>query len=583
MTSSTSKWQKIGTVVGNTSTDEFTFILTSLKAKLGDIVATEATVPGDDGAELSVTVWGRIIGINRFNPFFPAEAAQELANSSMDALDTVLSTSRDHLEAKVLILGRTKAGEGKAGDISPLSYPVRPSASVHYPPSDEIKQLLNSSTASLAKLHLGTLIGRSDVDVDLTAKQVVSRHMAILAMTGGGKTVAARRVIRELAQLKYPLVIFDPHGDYLGLYEKQASLGEVTVKLIYPEIIVNEDTRETVGNMISKMGATLTEAQAPLHAYLLSETGIRSEARIDEFLQEMIDNAYRHKQQKMDNASMPAQIQDVRTASYGPVIRNLEKTKAQLATMARNNERLREKFKKFAFTPLPDPAEEPEEIVAKGQISIFYLAGFDHLTQSTIASLVLESLFNERANLTDRIPPFQVVLEEAHNFIPSRQEGAGDTPSLNTVRKLITEGRKFGTGLLIISQRPSRLDETILAQCNSFLVLRLVNPRDKSFVRSVMENLSETDANILQSFGLGQGIVSGQAVRFPLLIQVKFDEDLISNSIGDEDFIDEVGAWKETAETAKRRQTKAKAKQLSSSLSSTRKQNKKGRQRKVDF
>ena len=137
----------------------------------------------------------------------------------MDALDTVLNV-RDHLEAKVLILGRTKAGEGKAGDISPLSYPVRPSASVHYPPSDEIKQLLNSSTASLAKLHLGTLIGRSDVDVDLTAKQVVSRHMAILAMTGGGKTVAARRVIRELAQLKYPLVIFDPHGDYLGLYEK---------------------------------------------------------------------------------------------------------------------------------------------------------------------------------------------------------------------------------------------------------------------------------------------------------------------------------------------------------------------------
>ena len=271
--------------------------------------------------------------------------------------------------------------------------------------------------------------------------------------------------------------------------------------------------------MISKMGATLTEAQAPLHAYLLSETEIRSEARIDEFLQEMIDNAYRHRQQKMDNASMPAQIQDVRTASYGPVIRNLEKTKAQLATMARNNERLREKFKKFAFTPLPDPAEEPEEIVAKGQISIFYLAGFDHLTQSTIASLVLESLFNERANLTDRIPPFQVVLEEAHNFIPSRQEGTGDTPSLNTVRKLITEGRKFGTGLLIISQRPSRLDETILAQCNSFLVLRLVNPRDKSFVRSVMENLSETDANILQSFGLGQGIVSGQAVRFPLLIR----------------------------------------------------------------
>ena len=217
--------------------------------------------------------------------------------------------------------------------------------------------------------------------------------------------------------------------------------------------------------------------------------------------------------------------------------------KKKIEVMRKNNERLREKFTNYDFSPLPDPSDEPEKLVAKGQITIFYLAGFDHLTQSTIASLVLEKLFEKRANLTNDIPPFQIVLEEAHNFIPSRSEGTEGTPSLSTVRKIITEGRKFGTGMLIISQRPSRLDETILAQCNSFLVLRLVNPKDKSFVRSVMENLSESDANILQTFGQGQGIVSGQAVRFPLLIQVKFDEDLISRSIGNEDFINEVTEW----------------------------------------
>ena len=58
-----------------------------------------------------------------------------------------------------------------------------------------------------------------------------------------------------------------------------------------------------------------------------------------------------------------------------------------------------------------------------------------------------------------------------------------------------------------------------------------------------MENLSETDANILQAFGRGQGIVSGQAVRFPLLVQVKFDDDLVSEAIGDEDFIEEARNW----------------------------------------
>src|SRR5690606_5507400 len=120
----------------------------------------------------------------------------------------------------------------------------------------------------------------------------------------------------------------------------------------------------------------------------------------------------------------------------------------------------------------------------------------------------LEALFNHRASLSNRIPPFQVIIEEAHTFIPSAREGTSDAVSLSTVRRVITEGRKFGTGLILISQRPSRLDETIVSQCNSFLILRLVNPRDQSFVRSVMENLTESDARMIPGFGPGQGIVS---------------------------------------------------------------------------
>src|SRR5439155_3206029 len=99
-------WTRIGTVVGNTSTGSYSFILRSFQAKLGDIVATRVDVPVAPGGECrKATVWGRIVGIDRFNPFFPAEAAQELADQNIRFLDTVLSGSRDHLEAEVLILG----------------------------------------------------------------------------------------------------------------------------------------------------------------------------------------------------------------------------------------------------------------------------------------------------------------------------------------------------------------------------------------------------------------------------------------------------------------------------------------------
>jgi hypothetical protein len=543
-------WQMIGRVVGNTSTGAYTFILKSYQAKLGDIVATRVEVPTGDRTQRVTTVWGRIISIDRFNPFFPAEAAQELADQNTDIIDTVLSTSRDHLEASVLILGTTYAEEAQA-EISPLTYPVKPSAAVLYPDAEAVKRLLTGDDDKPSpKLKVGTLIGRSDVNVSLSAKHVVSRHLAILAMTGGGKTVAARRIIRELIELKYPLVIFDPHGDYLGLFEKRKLFPGSVVKIFYPALTVRRDNVDIVHELIQKMGSRLTDAQQQFFTYLINNTQAAEVEEAERYIQELIDHASSIGHKKRSKGEHLAdELLDTRASTINAVKRSLDFVLSNLKQMAKNNERLRQrdKLRGYEFTKMPDPADAPDDIVKPGQVSIFYLAGYDHLNQSAIVSIVLEALFGHRSTLSGAIPPFQAVVEEAHNFIPSHREGTDETPSLPTIRKVITEGRKFGTGLVLISQRPSRLDETTLAQCNSFLVLRLVNPNDKRFVRSVMENLSEADANILQTFGPGQGIVSGQAVRFPLLVKVNFDKDLQSDAIGDEDFIDEAAAWKPNA------------------------------------
>ena len=542
-------WSGIGTVVGSTSTSGYKFILRSLQAKLGDIVATQVDVPGGvEGTTGNVTVWGRITSIDRFNPFFPAEAAQELADQNINFMDTVLSGSRDHLEAEVLILGTTVGDNAGRSRMSPLTYPVRPSAQVLYPDADTVRALLTGDTDEKKEptLRVGSLIARADVEVSLKAKQVVSRHLAILAMTGGGKTVAARRIMAELIRLRYPLVIFDPHGDYLGFYEKRTMFPTTDVKIFYPAIQVRQENLNVVTNLITKMGRKLSEAQQQFYYYLLNNTEITGQVKAVDFIQRLIDHASKVARKKRTKDEVSDEIANVMPSTMNAVSRSLQFVLENLQQMENNNERLRghDRFGAYKFEPMPDPSDGADEIVRPGQVSIFYLAGYDHLNQSAIVSIVLEALFAKRATLSDRIPPFQAVVEEAHNFIPSRQEGTDETPSLPTIRKVITEGRKFGTGLILISQRPSRLDETTLAQCNSFLVLRLVNPRDKSFVRSVMENLSESDAGILQTFGPGQGIVSGQAVRFPLLVQVDFDEKLVSDAVGDEDFLTAAADWK---------------------------------------
>jgi uncharacterized protein len=247
------------------------------------------------------------------------------------------------------------------------------------------------------------------------------------------------------------------------------------------------------------------------------------------------------------------------------VVRSLEMVAKRLDGMELSNMRLRGRLKGFEFESLPDPYGSPEAIVRPGQVSILYLGGYDDLTQSTVVSILLEALFSHRSDLTDKIAPFCTVVEEAHNFVPSMREGTEDKPSLTTVRRIITEGRKFGVGLVLVSQRPSRLDETVISQCNSFLVLRLVNPRDQRYVRDIMENLPESDARMLPGFGPGQGIVSGQAVRFPLIVQIRYDEDLVSaTGVADENFVQKVRSWKPDAKAGIRARNAQKAKELAS-------------------
>jgi uncharacterized protein len=74
---------------------------------------------------------------------------------------------------------------------------------------------------------------------------------------------------------------------------------------------------------------------------------------------------------------------------------------------------------------------------------------------------------------------------------------------------------------MLISQRPSRLDETTLAMCNSYIIMRMVNPADQNFVRKVIESLGEEEAKMLPSLDVGEAILSGQLINFPVLVRIK--------------------------------------------------------------
>ena len=167
-----------------------------------------------------------------------------------------------------------------------------------------------------------------------------------------------------------------------------------------------------------------------------------------------------------------------------------------------------------------DLPTDASKLISKGQISVIGLGGYTPDIQAGIYSLVADKLFNGKVADSIKLP-FVIILEEAHRFAPNRSEEDSQNQSMQLTRQIAQEGRKFGVGLILISQRPSRLDETALSQCNSFVIMRLINPADQKFVRTVIETVGEEEAKLLPDLDIGEALICGQCVQFPILVKIK--------------------------------------------------------------
>jgi uncharacterized protein len=142
---------------------------------------------------------------------------------------------------------------------------------------------------------------------------------------------------------------------------------------------------------------------------------------------------------------------------------------------------------------------------------------------SVLARLIFETAQRHR-RLTNETMPTVIVLEEAHNFV-QREFGNGDeTISAARCRqvfeKIAKEGRKFGVGLVLSSQRPAELSATIVAQCNSFLLHRIVNDRDQELVRRLVPDTAGALLKELPSLPAQQAILLGIATEIPLAVDL---------------------------------------------------------------
>jgi hypothetical protein len=539
----------VGTLVGESTSSQFRLALAHGAVREQDLVAVDAELrdPLTDACSEKVRVWAKVQQIERLNPLFPVEAGHELAATRTNPLDTVLSLSREMVTAVCRVLGAEPLEGARGGKLSQLRYPPQPASSAYRPEPKEVARVVLGELAGNQRraLEIAELANQPEVPVFVDGHSIVTRHLAILAMTGAGKSWAARRIIEQLAAKQYPIVIFDPHGDYSGLADVPELRGRV--RRYYAEFPVFEESVETVMQVVAALGWGLSPQQeavfepifvaaraflggsddemAARTAWLSGFLGKENIARwgvkpnlyfLADFTEAVIraardgDNgALSRLREWLPNETLISKQQAGWIEGLVYRLRSAAKKMHQMEAMNQSRARGAE--------PLP---RERTELVRYGGISIISLTGYSGDFQAMIYSLIAEALLDGK--VTKRLElPVLLLLEEAHTFVPARGTTTAERQAIDTTRQIAQEGRKFNVGLILVSQRPSRLDETALSQCNSYVIMRMVNPEDQNFVRRVVETLGEEEARMLPDLEVGEAILAGQLTHFPVLVRMK--------------------------------------------------------------
>ncbi|HMB44222.1 MAG TPA: ATP-binding protein, partial [Candidatus Methanoperedens sp.] len=166
---------------------------------------------------------------------------------------------------------------------------------------------------------------------------------------------------------------------------------------------------------------------------------------------------------------------------------------------------------------LSDRSTTISELVQDGRASIIDMKGVNPDLQAMIVAKLCTDIFDARKLNT--VPPCMLVIEEAHNFCP--EKGFERTVSTDILRTIASEGRKFGLGLMVVSQRPARVDKNILSQCNTQIIMKVTNPNDLKAISKGLEGIGSDVEDDIKSLSPGVAMIVSTYIERPILVDIR--------------------------------------------------------------
>lgn len=380
-------------------------------------------------------------------------------------------------------------------------------------PDTKLTDIINSKSAKdTGSACIGNLLTRSDthVPVILNVKKLVSTHLSILASTGSGKSYTAGVLIEELLQHynRASVLIVDPHNEYDTLKEIE-NHPEFKTEHYQPVVQIYPPER------ISVRVSSLTENDIK---YLLPS--------LSDKMRYYLSIAFKNASRGCDpgeDSSYSWNLSDLCDE-----LESLSESKPEdSATVDALLWRLRARIGNSKI--FHDSKHIPlNQLFKPGQCTVLQLSEVDQEEQQVILSTLLRRINRARIDThkgivndtqSERYIPYPVfiLIEEAHRFAPANAPSVSE----NILKTILSEGRKFGVGVGLITQRPGKLNSDILSQCMTQMIMKIINPIDQNTIKSSVESAGNELLKELPSLTKGQVIVSGAAINTTVLCKVR--------------------------------------------------------------
>ncbi|HIK35718.1 MAG TPA: DUF87 domain-containing protein [Thermosynechococcus sp. M98_K2018_005] len=387
-----------------------------------------------------------------------------------------------------------------------------PGAKVYLAEDELLRRVLNKKKPEVpGAAHIGSLLLREEgaVPIVLDVKELVSTHVAILAGTGSGKSYTAGVLVEELLSPKNraAVLILDPHGEYHTLAQLRGH-----------EAFQGEDGYQPQVKIITPQEVKIRVSSLEFHDILtlLPQMSDRQQA--------ILKKAHDEVRRLYPNGRWSTQ--DLIAAVYAVDRVEDEEGNVKQGSSA---DALAWKLEKMERSDYFHACEHlpPQKLFTPGQVTILQMNEIPLEEQQVIATAILRQTNHARMNTQKELVcegdeqylpyPVFILIEEAHRFAPAHEP----SQCKRVLRTILSEGRKFGLGVGLITQRPGKLDSDVLSQCMSQFILRIVNPVDQESLKHGVEAAGRDLLKELPALSKGQVIIAGACVNTPVLCRVR--------------------------------------------------------------